>query len=71
MFETNTLFASIIWGGIGSGFFIYGWKQKAMVPLGVGLALTGISYFISSALLMSLVAVAIFVVFYWLKKQGY
>jgi hypothetical protein len=71
MFETNTLFASLIWGGIGSGFLIYGWKQKAAVPLGVGLALTAISYFVGSAMYMSLAAVGIFVVMYWLKKQGY
>lgn len=71
MFEPSTLFASLVWGGIGSGFFIYGWKQKSPVPLGVGVALTAISYFIASALYMSLAAVAIFVVMYWLKKQGY
>jgi hypothetical protein len=71
MFETSTLLASALWGGIGSGFFIYGWKQKSSVPLAIGGALVGISYFISSALYMSLAAAAIFVVWYWLKKQGY
>ena len=26
--DSNTLIASLIWGSIGSGFSIYGWKQK-------------------------------------------
>ena len=71
MFDSSTLFASLIWGSIGSGFFIYGWKQKSMVPLGCGLAVVFASYFISSALYMSLASVFIFVIMYWLKKQGY
>jgi len=71
MFETNTLFASLIWGGIGSGFFAYGWKQKAAIPLATGVAMVGISYFIGSALYMSLAGAAILVLMYWLKKQGY
>jgi hypothetical protein len=71
MFNSNTLFASLIWGGIGSGFFAYGWKQKAAIPLGTGVAMIGLSYFIGSALYMSLAEAATLVVMYWLKKQGY
>jgi hypothetical protein len=70
-FDTNTLIASVIWGGIGSGFLIYGWKQKSAVPLGTGVVMVGLSYFVGSALYMSLAEVATLVVMYWLKKQGY
>jgi hypothetical protein len=69
--DGSSLLASLIWGGIGSGMFTYGWKQKSGVPLGVGMALVAISYFISSAVLMSVASVAVFVVMYCLKKQGY
>ncbi|MEP6662449.1 MAG: hypothetical protein ABJC04_02185 [Verrucomicrobiota bacterium] len=52
--DSNTLIASLIWGSIGTGFFIYGKKQGAMIPLFGGLVLVGLSYFISSALYMTL-----------------
>jgi hypothetical protein len=70
--NTNALWASLLWGSIGSGFLIYGWKQKAMIPLAVGLALVAVSYvFLNSALYMSLASIAILAVMFWLKKQGY
>jgi hypothetical protein len=53
--DSNTLIASLIWGSIGSGFSIYGWKQKESLPLFGGIALVSISYFIGSALWMSIV----------------
>ena len=44
--------AMLIWGmvfgSIGLGFFIYGKKQKAIVPFIVGLALFVVPYFVSS-----------------------
>jgi hypothetical protein len=70
--STSALLASVLWGGIGGGFLVYGWKQKAMIPFVVGVALTCASYFFwSSALLMSVVSVLILVAFIWSKKQGY
>jgi hypothetical protein len=71
MFDTNIIWASLVWGGIGSGFFAYGWKQKASVSLYTGLTMVALSYFIGSALLMSLAETATLVLMYWLKKQGY
>jgi hypothetical protein len=70
-FNTQTLFASLIWGGLGSGIFIYGWRQKSISPLVGGLLMIGISYFISSAFLMSLISIGIVAGMYWVKKQGY
>ena len=51
---SSTLFASLIWGSIGMGFAIYGKKQRTTAPLVGGILLMGISYFIGSALVMSL-----------------
>jgi hypothetical protein len=58
---SSYLFAALIWGSIGMGFAIYGKKQRALAPLLGGILLMGISYLISSALLMSLVGVALVV----------
>ena len=71
MFNTNFLFASLIWGSIGAGYFIYGKKQQAMVPMIGGVLMIGASYFVSSALLMSLICIGLIVVVYFLVKQGY
>ena len=65
------LVASLIWGSVGLGLFIYGKKQQSMVPLFGGLLIIGISYFIDSALYMSLAAIALLSGVYWLKRQGH
>lgn len=61
----------MIWGSIGFGYLLYGWKQKAVMPLAGGAAMTAASFFISSALWMSLACIAMMMVVYWLAKQGY
>jgi hypothetical protein len=67
--DTNSMIASIIWGGVGSVFAIYGWKQHAMIPLFGGIALVAGSYFFStSALGMSLFSIATIVAIFVLKK---
>ena len=69
--NAHYLVASLIWGSVGLGFFIYGKKQQSIVPLFGGLLIIGVSYFIDSALYMSLAAIALLGVIYWLKKQGH
>jgi hypothetical protein len=71
MLDTNFLLASLLWGTIGSGYFIYGKKQGAGVPLAGGLALIGISYFIGSAVILSLVSIALIFGMHWLMRRGY
>lgn len=69
--SASSLFASLLWGAVGSGMVIYGKKQHAEIPLACGLAIGALSYFISSALYMSLASVAILAIMYGLKRQGY
>ena len=66
--SSSMLIASLIWGTIGSGFAIYGWRQKDMLPLWGGIALVAVSYFIESALIMSIVSVLLIVAIFWLRK---
>jgi hypothetical protein len=42
----------LLFGSIGLGYFIYGKKQKAVVPLVCGVALMVFPYFVSNALLL-------------------
>lgn len=58
--NTAFLFASLIWGSIGTGYFIYGKKaQKPLALLG-GILLIGSSYF-CGPLLMSVVGIGVMV----------
>jgi hypothetical protein len=68
-FSASYLFANVLWGSIGVGFFIYGKKQSSFVPLIGGVAMIGVSYFINSALLMSLVSVAIIGAIWFLSDR--
>jgi hypothetical protein len=68
--NTADLLVSLIWGSIGSGYLIYGWRQKASIPLAGGAAMVLVSYFLS-ALPMTLVCVAAIVMVHWLLKRGY
>lgn len=64
--SSGALFASMFWGAIASGYLIYGWKQKRGPALWGGIAMMALTYFIGSAMWMSLASIAIMVgVWYW------
>lgn len=69
MGDPSTLFASLIWGSIGFGFFVYGKKRHATWCLFGGVALMAISYFIESALYMSLAGAGILLLIFWMEKN--
>ena len=71
MFNANFLFASLVWGSVGFGYFIYGKKQGSWIPLAGGLLMMIASYFVSSALLMSLLCIALIAAVHLLLKLGY
>ena len=68
--DSGYLFAAVIWGAVGSGYFIYGWKQRRHPALVGGLALMGITYFMGSALWMSVTAIALMAGIYFWAKQA-
>jgi hypothetical protein len=44
MFSASFLFASLLWGSVGFGYFIYGRKQGAWSPTFAGVAMMALSY---------------------------
>jgi len=70
MFSASFLFASLLWGSVGLGYFIYGKKQQSLSPMVGGILMMIGSYFIASALLMSLVCLGIAGAVYFLVKRG-
>jgi hypothetical protein len=63
--------SSILWGflfgSFGLGFFIYGKKQHAVVPLICGLALMVFPYFISNTILLVVIGVALIAIPYFVR----
>jgi hypothetical protein len=57
----------LLFGSIGLGYFIYGKKQKAVVPLVCGLALMVFPYFVSNALLLVGIGVVLAAIPYFLR----
>ncbi|HEY3762551.1 MAG TPA: hypothetical protein VGN23_12465 [Verrucomicrobiae bacterium] len=64
------IWANLIWGTVASGYMIYGWKQKMLIPFLGGLVMVALSCF-TPALLMTLASIAIMFGVWWLVKEGY
>ncbi len=67
--DSNQLWASVLWGGVGGGYLIYGWRQKASVPF-IGGVVMSLACFLP-ALPMTIISIATMVAVYKLVKQGY
>ena len=64
--------ASVFWGGLGLGYWVYGKKQRSAPQLFGGGALMLISYFFSeSGLWMSVAGIAILAgIHYWARNES-
>jgi len=63
------LILSLIWSTVGTGMWIYGKKQRSGPALFGGIALIAISWLISSAIWMSVVAIGIIAAAYFWAQQ--
>ena len=68
-FNQNFLLANCFWGAVASGYMIYGWRQRSLIPFLGGFAMMAVSCF-APALTMSVVSIAIMFGVWWLLKQG-
>jgi len=65
--EISTLIWGMIFGLIGLGFFVYGKKQKAAIPLFSGIGLMVIPYFISNIFILVLSGIVLIALPYFIK----
>jgi len=65
---TSQLLWGVLFGSVGLGYFVYGKKQRAMVPLLCGVALMALPYFVASTWLLVLLGVVIAAVPYFVKS---
>jgi hypothetical protein len=70
MFESGDI-AVLLWGllfgSIGFGFFLYGKKQKAVVPLIAGIALCVVPYLIANVYLLVGVGLLLMAIPYFVR----
>jgi hypothetical protein len=57
----------LLFGSIGLGFFVYGKKQKAVVPMICGLALMIFPYFISNTIVLVAIGTMLIAVPYFVR----
>lgn len=67
MESTSLLVWGMLFGSIGLGFFIYGKRQRAIVPLVTGIALFIFPYFISDTTLLIIIGAILIVVPYFVR----
>ena len=63
----SSLFLGLLFGSIGLGLFMYGRKQRAVVPLLCGLVLLVVPYLISSAWLLLVIGGAVVAIAYFVR----
>ena len=66
--NTSTLMWGVIWGSIGLGFFVYGKKQKAIIPFISGIGLMVIPYFISNVFILVTTGIVFVAVPFFIKR---
>jgi predicted membrane protein len=57
----------LLFGSVGLGFFVYGKRQKAVVPLVCGLGLMMFPYFVSNTILLVAIGVVLIAVPYFVR----
>jgi hypothetical protein len=65
--DTSIILWSLLFGSIGLGFFVYGKKQKAVVPLFSGLVLMIYPYFVSNSILLVAIGTALVVLPFFIR----
>lgn len=65
--DMTILLWGVVFSAIGLGYFIYGKRQRAPVPMVCGLGLMAFPYFVSNAWVLVLVGVALMAVPYFVR----
>ena len=65
--DTSSLLWGLLFGSIGLGFFVYGRRQKTVVPLACGIALMIVPYLVSNTMLLVILGVALIAIPYFVR----
>jgi hypothetical protein len=65
--DASMLLWGVVFGSIGLGFFIYGRRQQAVVPLVAGIALCVVPYMIANVYLLVLAGIVLVALPYFVR----
>jgi hypothetical protein len=65
--QTSTLLWGLLFGSIGLGFFVYGRRQRAVVPLLCGVALMVFPYFVSNTIALVTLGIVLIAIPYFVR----
>ena len=65
--DGQSLIWGVIFGSFGLGYFVYGKKQRSVVPLVTGLGLMVFPYFVSNTVLLVIVGLLLLVTPYFVR----
>ncbi len=63
----SSFFWGIVFGAVGLGYFVYGKKQRVVVPFLVGVALMVLPYLVESSLLLVMLGIGIAAIPYFVR----
>ena len=67
LLDTSSLLWGLLFGSIGLGFFVYGRRQKRVVPLACGVVLMIFPYFVSNTILLVILGLALIAIPYFVR----
>jgi predicted membrane protein len=65
--DSQSLYWGVIFGSIGLAYFVYGKRQRSVVPLVAGLGLMFFPYFISNTVLLVIVGLLLSAIPYFVR----
>jgi len=69
IFTVGSLVAALIWGSVGTGYFVYGRRQRSWICMLGGALIMAITYFSTSVFLMSVVSIALLAGIHWALRR--
>jgi len=65
--DATTLYWGLLFGSIGFGFFVYGRRQRAVVPLACGLLLMGFPYLVTNTIALAGIGIILIAIPYFVR----
>jgi hypothetical protein len=65
--DSQSIIWGLIFGSIGLGYFVYGKKQRSVVPLVCGLGLMAFPYFVSDTVILVIVGLLLSAIPYFVR----
>jgi len=67
MGSASMIMWSVLFGAIGMGYFVFGKRQRAIVPLCIGIALFVFPYFVASVTSLLIIGVVLVAIPYFIR----